>query len=212
MRVFVESPWSPVLFIFNLFTIILKKLYKNYNSFYTSQMNRSICGIRRFSSVVSTNHISAIQLFEKSCYNKVDFKINQNKSVSDAVTQFSAFNIGCLAVTNDANSVVGVISERDYINQVAALGRDANTTKVKDICTMGPKIIVAHPGDSLDTCMKKMMFRDIRHLIIMDESKNKCLGMISIRDLIKEIIKDKNETITRLSDFKLGKGAFFGSE
>jgi hypothetical protein len=38
------------------------------------------------------------------------------------------------------------------------------------------------------------------------------VGMISIKDLIKEILKDKDEAITRLSDFKVGKGGFFGSE
>jgi hypothetical protein len=95
---------------------------------------------------------------------------------------------------------------------VAALGRNSSEVRVKDICTYGPKIIVAKPDDSLETCMQKMMFKDIRHLIIMDDAHENCLGMLSIRDLIKEILKDKNETIARLGDFNLGKGAFFGSE
>jgi hypothetical protein len=60
--------------------------------------------------------------------------------------------------------------------------------------------------------MQKMMFRDIRHLMVVDDKTNDCVGMISIKDLIKEILKDKNEAITRLSDFKVGKGAYFGSE
>jgi len=55
------------------------------------------------------------------------------------------------------------------------------------------------------------MFKDIRHLLILN-SRDDCVGMISIKDLIKEILKDKDDVITRLSDFKVGKGAFFGSE
>jgi CBS domain containing-hemolysin-like protein len=59
--------------------------------------------------------------------------------------------------------------------------------------------------------MQKMMFKDIRHLLILNQEED-CVGMISIKDLIKEILKDKDEAITRLSDFKVGKGGFFGSE
>jgi len=46
----------------------------------------------------------------------------------------------------------------------------------------------------------------------MDDKKEKCVGMLSIKDLIKEIMKDNQESIARLSDFNLGKGAYFGSE
>jgi len=46
----------------------------------------------------------------------------------------------------------------------------------------------------------------------MDDATNECVGMISIKDLIKEVMKDKDEIITRLADFKMGKGAYFGSE
>jgi hypothetical protein len=56
------------------------------------------------------------------------------------------------------------------------------------------------------------MFKDIHHLLIIDEKDDEFIGMISIKDLIKEIMIDKSNQITRLCDFKLGKGAFFGSE
>ena len=84
--------------------------------------------------------------------------------------------------------------------------------KSKDICTFGPNIIVARKNDTLETCMHKMLFKDIRHLLIIDDNNEDCLGMISIKDLIKETSKKNNDIITRLSDFKMGKGAYFGSE
>lgn len=166
---------------------------------------------RHFCSEVSPQ-VSALSLFEKSCYRKVDFKINEESNVRDLVVRFTAFNVGCLAVTNSQNKVVGVCSERDYIIKVAALDRWSQNIKVKDICMYEPNIIIGKKSDSLDTLMNKMMFKDIRHLLITDDNNEEFIGMISIKDLIKEIIKDKSDKITRLSDFKLGKGAFFSSE
>jgi len=168
---------------------------------------------RRFISAIPLKKpVSAIEVFNNSCYHKIDFKISDNNRASDAIRRFTAFNIGCLAVTDNKEKVVGVLSERDYINKVAALGKDATTVKIKDICTYGPNIIIAKNTDSLDQCMNKMMFKDIRHLLIIDDKNEEFVGMISIKDLIKEIMKDKDEIITRLSDFNIGKGGFYGSE
>jgi len=74
---------------------------------------------RKFSSI--TTPVSAIDVFKKSCYHKIDFKINEDSSVQEAVNRFTAFNIGCLAVTDNSNKVVGVCSERDFITKVASL-------------------------------------------------------------------------------------------
>jgi len=162
--------------------------------------------------ITTAGKISAVKVFQNSCYHKIDFKINENSNTREAVTRFTAFNIGCLAVTDDQNKVVGVCSERDYINKVAALGKKSTETKVKEICTYSPHLIVARETDSLQLCMNKMLLKDIRHLIIMDDKNEECLGLISIKDLINEIMKDNQESITRLSDFNLGRGAFFGSD
>lgn len=159
--------------------------------------------------LLSTKNVSALSVFQNSCYHKIDFKIAETDPVKHAVQKFSAFNIGCLAVTNSQQQVVGVLSERDYINKVSVFGKDDTVVQVKDVCTYAP-IILAKPTDSVEQCMKKMLVKDIRHLLVMDNSE--CVGMISIKDLIKEVMRDKNDTITRLSDFKTGKGAFFGSD
>lgn len=59
--------------------------------------------------------------------------------------------------------------------------------------------------------MEKMMQKGIRHLPIVDES-GKVIGMISIKDLVKTVLKNKEDTIKVLSDFALGKGGHFGGE
>ena len=153
-------------------------------------------------------NVSAISVFKNSCYHKIDFKIAEDCTVNHAVNKFTMFNIGCLAVTNQQHHVVGILSERDYINKISAAGKDEKIVKIKDICTYSP--IIATPHDTLEQCMNKMMSKDIRHLLVMD--KTECVGLISIKDLIKEILRDKNDIITRLSDVKTGKGGFFGSE
>ena len=175
-------------------------------------MIRNLNFIKRNFTSDNIKNLSAFKLFQQSCYHKIDFKINEESNVQEAVIRFNAFNIGCLAVTDKTNKVVGVCSERDYITKVAALGKFNNDIKVKDICTYGPNIIVARRDDNLEVCMQKMMFKDIRHLLIIDDKNDDFIGMISIKDLIKEIQKSNKEIITKLSDFSIGKGAFFGSE
>jgi len=174
-------------------------------------LSRSL--LRSYSTISKVNaSVSAMNVFENSCYHKIDFKVNEEASVKEAVMRFSAFNIGCLAVTDNSNKVIGVCSERDYIKKVSVTDKGVKDLKVKDICTYGPNIIIAKKDDSLEICMNKMMYKDIRHLLVIDDNDVDFIGMISIKDLIKEIMKKNEDTITRLSDFKIGKGAFFGSE
>jgi CBS domain containing-hemolysin-like protein len=75
-----------------------------------------------------------------------------------------------------------------------------------------PEYNYSKKDDTIEQCMNKMLFKDIRHLLVIDETTNDVVGMISIKDLVKEVMKDKNDIITRLTDFKLGKGAYFGSD
>jgi predicted transcriptional regulator len=168
-------------------------------------LRRGLCTVNRMIKS------SALNVFEQSCYHKIDFKISEDASVKDAVNRFTAFNIGCLAVTDKNNKVVGVCSERDFISKIASYEKDLKETRIKEICTYSP-IIIARKDDTLETCMNKMLFKDIRHLLVVDDKNEEFIGMISIKDLIKEIMKKNDDVVTRLSDFKMGKGAYFGSE
>ena len=139
---------------------------------------------RSFSSVNSIIKSSAMSVFERSCYHKIDFKISEDACVKDAVNRFTAFNIGCLAVTDKNNKVVGVCSERDFISKIASYEKDLKETKVREICTYTP-IIIAKKDDSLETCMNKRMFKDIRQLLVVADNNEEFIGMISIKYLIK---------------------------
>jgi predicted transcriptional regulator len=178
---------------------------------FSKRISSCVPAVRQF-SVLYSKKMTAMDLFKNSCYNKVDFKINENAHVNEAVARYKLLNIGCLVVTNDEDKVVGVCSGRDYLHKVAYNNKNSHEVKVRDICTYEPNIIVARSDESIDSCMNKMLFKNIRHMLITDDKTNECVGLISIKDVVKEIMKDNRETITRLSDFNLGKGAFFGSE
>ena len=110
-----------------------------------------------------------------------------------------------------AGLISGVISERDYVNKMALLGRNSKETKIKEISTKSANLITASPHDSVDGCMQKMLSKDIRHLPLLDD-EGKVVGILSIKDLVKATVQHQEETIKILSDFALGRGGHFGSD
>ena len=105
--------------------------------------------------------------------------------------------------------MTGVVSERDYVCKVALLGRTSSETKVREISTAGPNIITATADESVELCMEKMMNHGVRHLPIVEGTNKTVIGMVSIKDLVKTVIKEKEQTIKVLSDFALGRGGHF---
>ena len=101
--------------------------------------------------------------------------------------------------------MTGIVSERDYICKIALLGRTSKETPGKEIATGGANIITAKNEETVEMCMEKMMSKGIRHLPIVDDSES-VIGMVSIKDLVKTVVKEKEDTIKVLSDFALGKG------
>mmetsp|Transcript_7764 Transcript_7764/g.11101 ORF Transcript_7764/g.11101 Transcript_7764/m.11101 type:complete len:205 (+) Transcript_7764:155-769(+) len=154
----------------------------------------------------STDGMNVMDAWEKSCYHEMDFTISENDTVYEAVQKFSAYDVGALVTTDEDGKITGVISERDYIKKIALLGRTSKETKIKDIFTQSANLVTAKTQDSVDLCMSKMMSKSIRHLPILDEEE-KLVGMVSIKDLIKAEVEDKEKRIRALSDFALGKSA-----
>jgi len=146
-----------------------------------------------------------LKAWENSCYNKMEFAIKEDATVFEAVQQFSAYRVGALVVINSAGDLSGLISERDYVKKIALLGRTSKDTLVKDVFTTKANLVTASTDDSVDSCMSMMMTKGVRHLPILDG--NKVVGIVSIKDLVKTVFQDKEDTIKALSDFALGKKA-----
>jgi len=143
---------------------------------------------------------------ELSGYKNIDFCIDEDATVLEAVKKFVFHNIGCLVTRNGNGDLTGIISERDYISKVDLLGRSPDETQVKEIFTPSSKLVTVNGDESVQKCMEKMLVADIRHLPLVDHGELK--GMISIKDLVKTCIKEQDQTIKVLSDFALGKSAY----
>jgi len=143
---------------------------------------------------------------ELSGYNKIDFCIDEDATVLEAVQRFVAHDIGCLVTQNNNGDLTGIISERDYISKVDFLGRMPNETKVKEIFTPSSKLVTANGDESLKVCMEKMLAADIRHLPLVDHGE--LVGMVSIKDLVKSFIKEQEQTMVVLENFALGKSSY----
>lgn len=102
--------------------------------------------------------------------------------------------------------MTGIISERDCVSKIELLDKNPGDTKVKEISTRSSKLITAKSNESVEACMEKMLASDIRHLPIVD--KGELLGMVSIKDLVKTTVKEKEDTIQVLTDLTLGKASY----
>lgn len=141
-----------------------------------------------------------------SCYHEMDFSIPETATVFEAVERFAAYDIGALVTTDENGQMSGIISERDYVKKVALLGRLSKDTQIKDIFTQKRNLVKASPEDSIEEGMNKMMTKSIRHLPIVDDDK--LVGIVSIKDLIKAVVEDRNQQIKDLSEMALGKSNY----
>lgn len=141
----------------------------------------------------------------------IDFTIPEDCTVYEAVQKFSAYNIGCLVTVNATGDITGVVSERDYVNKIALLGRNSKDTKVSEISTKSARLVTASPADSVDECLQKVLSKDIRHLPLIND-EGKLMGMLSVKDLVKSVVEEKEKNLRTLSDFALGKGGHYGSD
>jgi CBS domain-containing protein len=108
-------------------------------------------------------------------------------------------NVGALVVM-EGESLVGIISERDYARKVALHGKNSTDTKVSEI--MVEDVLYVTPDHTTDQCMNLMTQRHIRHLPVVDHGK--VLGMISVGDLVKNTLNEHKETIEQLESYIRG--------
>ena len=124
------------------------------------------------------------------------WSIGPEASVYDAIAKMAQEEVGALVVL-EGESLIGVVSERDYARKVVLQGRSSRDTKIKDIMTT--RVAYARPDQSVEDCMAMMTEKRIRHLPVMDGDK--LLGVISIGDLVKFIIEEQKHVIEQLEQY-----------
>jgi CBS domain-containing protein len=108
-------------------------------------------------------------------------------------------NIGALLVLKE-QKLVGIFSERDYARKVFLKGKSSNDAKVSDVMTS--KVITIDTKHSIDQCMQIMTDNHIRHLPIVNDQK--VMGLISIGDVVREMITYQKSMIEQLQSYIAG--------
>jgi CBS domain-containing protein len=124
------------------------------------------------------------------------WRIEPGATMFDALEALARHEVGALMVmTHD--KLVGVISERDYTRKVALQGRNSKEVLVAELMTAD--VMTVTPSTRTRECMTLMSQKRIRHLPVVDGER--VVGMISIRDLMDDIIADHEETIEQLRSY-----------
>lgn len=124
------------------------------------------------------------------------FQVSPSVTVFEALQRLAEYEVGAMVVT-DKGQLVGVVSERDYTRKVALQGKSSKETTVADIMTRG--VITVTPKTGTNDCMALMSEKNIRHLPVVEGAK--ILGMISIRDIMNDIIREHERTISDLTNY-----------
>lgn len=122
--------------------------------------------------------------------------VRPDDTVYTALELLARHEVGALVVMDGAR-LVGIVSERDYTRKVALQGRNSRDTKVADIMTA--QVLTVTPATTTRACMSLMSEHKIRHLPVVDGDT--VMGMISIRDILDDIIADHETTIAQLESY-----------
>ena len=126
-------------------------------------------------------------------------KVRPDQSVLEAIKVLASEDIGA-AVVMTGDRLAGIFSERDYTRKVILKGRASDTTRVEEIMTA--HVVVVTPRTKTRDCMALMSEKNIRHLPVVDEGR--VIGMVSIRDIVSDIIADQDFTIEQLEHYISG--------
>jgi len=126
-------------------------------------------------------------------------KVRPEQSVLEAIKVLAAEDVGA-AIVMTGDRLAGILSERDYTRKVILRGRGSDTTRVEEIMTAN--VIVVSPRTKTRDCMQLMSEKNIRHLPVVDEGR--VIGMVSIRDIVTDIISDQDFTIEQLEHYISG--------
>lgn len=126
--------------------------------------------------------------------------IAPSASVFQALELMASKNIGALLVM-EGQEVKGIFTERDYARKIALKGRLSPQTTMQEVMTGA--VMFVTPAHTSDYCMALMTEKHLRHLPVMEDGK--LIGLISIGDLVKDIISEQKFIIEQLESYISGK-------
>jgi CBS domain-containing protein len=126
-------------------------------------------------------------------------KVRPEQSVLEAIKILASEDVGA-AIVMTGERLAGIMSERDYTRKVILQGRSSSSTRVEEIMTAN--VVCVSPRTKARECMALMTEKQIRHLPVVDDGR--VVGMVSIRDIVSDIIADQDFTIEQLEHYISG--------
>jgi len=124
------------------------------------------------------------------------FTIGPEAPVFDALTLMAERGVGALPVVS-GGKLAGILSERDYARKVILLGKSSRDTPVSEIMTS--RVVCVGPQRTVEECMALMTDKRIRHLPVIEHGE--LIGLLSIGDLVKEVISEQKFMIAQLESY-----------
>ena len=129
--------------------------------------------------------------------NRKIWTISKDKNVRQALILMSENNIGAIIIVDNNDFPIGIFSERDYARKIVLKGKSSKDTLLDEVMTK--ELITVTKNYKIDQCMKIMNEKGIRHLPVLENKK--IVGIISIRDVLKIMMKEQKELIDHLQNF-----------
>lgn len=142
---------------------------------------------------------SVSEILNKKVLHTSIVSVTPETSVLEAVTIMADSDISALMVMS-GETVEGIITERDFVRRVARLERSAYATTVGEVMTSD--LITVGPQDRTRYCMQLMIERNLRHLPVLEDGK--LVGLLSIRDLVKDVVAEQEGLIQHLEQYIRG--------
>ncbi len=124
------------------------------------------------------------------------YSILPDAKVIEALQLMAKKDVGALLVM-EGTRLAGIISERDYARKVILQGKSSQDIAVRDIMTSD--VVRVDPSQTVEDCMGLMTQRRIRHLPVCEGDT--LVGLVSIGDLVKEVIAEQEQTIKQLESY-----------
>ena len=141
--------------------------------------------------------MTRLEDFLKLNKNRQIWTIAKDQSVMQALILMSEKNIGAIIIVDNNDFPIGIFSERDYARKIVLKGKSSKDTLLDEVMTK--ELITVTRDYKNDQCMEIMNEKRIRHLPVLENKK--IVGIISIGDVLKIMIKEQKELIDHLQKF-----------
>jgi len=144
--------------------------------------------------------LAKLEDFLKLNKNKQIWTISKDQNVKQALILMSEKNIGAIIVVDNNGFPIGIFSERDYARKIILKGKSSKDTLLDEVMTK--ELITVARDCKIEQCMEIMIEKKIRHLPVLEDKK--IVGIVSIGDLLKIVVKEQKELIDHLQKFITG--------